>query len=255
VLAQHPNDPKEGPAEPTPWAKADDEVLAQIAKAHLPPGELNDLVQRAVGQAFGSLEAFRVNVEHVFDDTMERASGWYKRKVQAMLLVLAAVAVIGLNIDSVHVGTALSNDGALRTAVAAQASSARFKGSPSNAANAIDRVSQLKVPMGWGAGTQHSPLEALPGWIITIAALSLGAPFWFDALSRLARMRGSGVPERPRSLSDTAGSVERERTARSQHADRRVAAGRQTLVLKPSTAAGASTTPPAPTTGDGGHEH
>jgi hypothetical protein len=38
----------------------------------------------------------------------------------------------------------------------------------------------------------------------SIAALSLGAPFWFDLLSRVARLRGSGVPEEPRSLSDSA---------------------------------------------------
>jgi hypothetical protein len=137
---------------------------------------------------------------------MERASGWYKRKVQAMLLVLAAVVVIGLNVDTVHVGTALWNDAALRTAVAAQASAPQFRGSPSDAASAIDHVAQLKVPMGWGAGTQHAIFAAIPGWIVTIAALSLGAPFWFDVLSRVARMRGSGVPERPRSLSDTPGA-------------------------------------------------
>ena len=51
----------------------------------------------------------------------------------------------------------------------------------------------------------------IPGWLITIAALSLGAPFWFDLLSRVARLRGSGVPERPRSLSDTAGTGDASR--------------------------------------------
>jgi hypothetical protein len=50
-------------------------------------------------------------------------------------------------------------------------------------------------------------LNRLPGWILTIAALTLGAPFWFDLLSRLARLRGAGVPEKPRSLSDTAGTT------------------------------------------------
>jgi hypothetical protein len=40
------------------------------------------------------------------------------------------------------------------------------------------------------------------GWLITVAAVSLGAPFWFDLLSRLARLRGSGPPETSRPLSD-----------------------------------------------------
>jgi hypothetical protein len=35
------------------------------------------------------------------------------------------------------------------------------------------------------------------GWLLTVLALSLGAPFWFDTLSRLSRLRGSGKPETP----------------------------------------------------------
>jgi hypothetical protein len=242
VLAQHPNHPKDGAADETPWATTDAEILAQIKKANLPKGELNDLVQKAAGNAFGSLEGFRVHVERVFDDTMERASGWYKRKVQATLLVLAAVIVIGFNVDTVHVGSALWNDDALRTAVATQASSSTFD-SPKDAADALDQVSQLKVPMGWGDGAEHNVLGAIPGWLITIAALNLGAPFWFDALSRLARMRGSGVPERPRSLSDTAGTVEKDRDHRATRAAARVAAAKDTAPTNG--AAGDVVAPPA----------
>jgi len=192
-------------------------VLEQIKKAHLPPGQLNDLVQKAANNAFDTLEGFRVQVELVFDDAMERASGWYKRKVQAVLLALAVVVVIGLNVDSVRVGTALWNDAPLRDAVAAQASSPRV-GSPENAAAALDRVSALQLPVGWGKAGRHAILASVPGWVITIAALNLGAPFWFDLLSRFARLRGSGVPERPRSLNDTAGTVESDRAQRSARA-------------------------------------
>src|SRR4051812_46730290 len=38
---------------------------------------------------------------------------------------------------------------------------------------------------------------AVLGWLLTIAAISLGAPFWFDTLSRLSRLRSSGKPETP----------------------------------------------------------
>ena len=30
------------------------------------------------------------------------------------------------------------------------------------------------------------------GWLITAAAVSLGAPFWFDLLGKVANLRGSG---------------------------------------------------------------
>jgi hypothetical protein len=37
-------------------------------------------------------------------------------------------------------------------------------------------------------------LIALPGWLITALALSLGAPFWFDLLNKLMRLRSSVAP-------------------------------------------------------------
>jgi len=126
-----------------------------------------------------------------------------------MLLVLATVVVIGLNIDTVHVTTSLLNDAPLRQAVAARASDA---GTPEDAAAAIDKIEELKLPVGWGANAPDNVFAAIPGWLIAIAALNLGAPFWFDLLSRFSRLRGSGLQERPRALSDTV-AVERERKA------------------------------------------
>jgi uncharacterized protein (TIGR02594 family) len=38
---------------------------------------------------------------------------------------------------------------------------------------------------------------AWAGWLLTALALSQGAPFWFDLLGRLVKMRTSGTPERP----------------------------------------------------------
>jgi len=29
---------------------------------------------------------------------------------------------------------------------------------------------------------------------VTVIAVSFGAPFWFDALSKIARLRGTGAP-------------------------------------------------------------
>ena len=190
------------------WQQADEEILerAQEVLRSLPRGQVRNVLQKAAANANGTLEGFRTQVETAFDEAMERASGWYKRKVQLVLVLIAAAAAIGLNVDSTRVGARLWNDDAVRAAVVAKANETE----PQQAADAVSRVEQLHLPVGWGA--ENAPddvagaLRRIPGWLITIAALSLGAPFWFDLLSRLARLRGSGVPERPRSLSDTAGT-------------------------------------------------
>jgi hypothetical protein len=206
TLAKGPRGPE---PEKSPWELADEQILARVktAMGSLPEGQARALVYKAAINADGTLEGFRRQVETGFDDAMERASGWYKRKVQFTIVVLAALVTLGLNVDSVRIGSRLWSDKPVRTAVAAKAAAAS---DAQKAADAVDTVDQLKLPLGWGANNAPdsvgSALRRIPGWLISIAALSLGAPFWFDLLSRVARLRGSGVPKEPRSMSDTAGA-------------------------------------------------
>jgi hypothetical protein len=206
----------DAPDGPSRWMQADQEILARATTVleSVPDGRPRRLLAKALANADGTLEGFRAQVEHAFDDAMERASGWYKRKVQIVVVVLAAVVAIGLNVDTVSVAKRLWNEAPVRAAVTAKA--AHTTG-PQGAADSVDAVRQLQLPVGWGADTAPNDvggvLRRVPGWLITVAALSLGAPFWFDLLSRVARLRAAGVPERPRSLSDTPGTRRTERPA------------------------------------------
>jgi hypothetical protein len=200
--------PKQDPKhadDPTLWQKTDDKLFQELKTEldKLPDPRARALLYKAAANAGGTLDGFRIQLESAFDDVMERASGWYKRKVQVVLIVLAAAIAIGLNVDSVRVANSLWHDAPVRSAVAAQAAK---QADPATAGSKAANVQELQLPVGWGPNKPKNLLSAIPGWLITIAALGLGAPFWFDLLSRLARLRGSGVPERPRSLSDTAGT-------------------------------------------------
>ena len=58
-------------------------------------------------------------------------------------------------------------------------------------------IGSLPLPLGWnGNGYHHfwGWAIAFLGALITFAAISLGAPFWFDTLSRLSRVRSTGAP-------------------------------------------------------------
>ena len=57
-------------------------------------------------------------------------------------------------------------------------------------------LSALGLPIGWGSdinGSINLWLRAL-GWILTTAALSFGAPFWFDMLVKLVNIRNVVKP-------------------------------------------------------------
>ena len=59
-------------------------------------------------------------------------------------------------------------------------------------------------PVGWENEDPFRIREGVPdwswetrlahaiGWVLTAAAVSLGAPFWFDLLGRVAKLRGTG---------------------------------------------------------------
>ena len=211
---------------PPPAGTASDDLIDRASKAVagttvLGP-TITGVLQDALLDARGNVDAFRASIERSFDDVMDRASGWYKRRIQAILFAIALALVVGINADSYSIGQRLWKDDALRSAVVAQANktvaagqapcvtSDPNKNPTTEAAACVGEVKALNLPLGWSRATSpHNLGDGLGkviGLLVTAFALTLGAPFWFDLLSRVARLRGSGVPERPRSLSDTPGT-------------------------------------------------
>ena len=160
---------------------------------------------------------FRAGVEAWFNDTMDRASGWYKRMAQTMALVIGLILAVALNVDTVRVSQTLWGDGTLRTAVLEQVkklppptTTTTVPGAPAPPAadlsdqvgsiqDDLSRINGLQLPLGWGEAQRPDNggdwgIAAL-GWLLTALALSLGAPFWFDLLNKVTSLRGGGTKE------------------------------------------------------------
>lgn len=182
---------------------------AQSAVAKLPESDMKRALLSLMDTANKDLEKVRRNVEEWFDDTMDRVSGWYKRKAQGIALAVAAVLTIGLNVDTIAIVERLSVDPKVRAAVVAAAAKTPEKSSTTREPSLTkieslqNQLEQLKLPFGWST---HKPLEEqLPGankyvawlmkifgWLLTTVAVSLGAPFWFDVLNKVVNLRGVG---------------------------------------------------------------
>jgi hypothetical protein len=171
------------------------------------PAPVRGMLRDALNEADGDAVRLRRSIERSFDEVMDRATGWYKRRIQVILFVLALVLAGALNADTLAIGQRLWKDEALRSAVVAQANKGLDSGSAACAkrdasttaadvaARCIDHVKELGLPLGW-SGPPHGwgyPAKGL-GLLITAFALTLGAPFWFDLLGKIARLRGSGPP-------------------------------------------------------------
>lgn len=63
---------------------------------------------------------------------------------------------------------------------------------------------------GFGRWTAYLLKERLGGWVITILAVSLGAPFWFDTLNKFMNVRNAGKP--PENSSETPSAARRPST-------------------------------------------
>jgi hypothetical protein len=153
-------------------------------------------------EAEKDLDKFRSAAEKWFDDSMDRVSGWYKRWSQWVAIGLAVVIAVGLNASALRITDRLYSDEAVRSAVVSGAEGAVKNGETPEATGkaaeeAVGNLETLKLPIFWA--DDNSPFdswqafgESLLGWLITAVAISLGAPFWFDALGKISRLRAAG---------------------------------------------------------------
>ena len=61
--------------------------------ARLPGGPVRRVLLALIQNTEGDLARAQANIENWFNDTMERASGWYRRRAQVWNLVLASLVV------------------------------------------------------------------------------------------------------------------------------------------------------------------
>lgn len=130
-----------------------------------------------------------------FDEGMKRVSGWYKRKAKLLIFGIATVITVVGNASTIHIAEKLWIDDALRSVVAEEATALVQDGVSPDSVQAHLSSTLESLPIWWNDGLPDSWGEwakSAAGWFITIAAISLGAPFWFDLLGRVAHLKGSG---------------------------------------------------------------
>ncbi len=125
------------------------ERAAALASPHLRRAVLS-----AIDHSGGDIERLRLNIQRWFDGTMDRASGWYKRRTQTVLFVLGLAVAGVLNVDALHIMERLTADKTFRDAVVKEASAAR---PPDESASATARIRATRqeiqdvgMPVGWG---------------------------------------------------------------------------------------------------------
>jgi hypothetical protein len=156
---------------------------------------------------------------------MDRLSGVFKRRTQRATFVIALIVAAVVNIDSIKLGIALWENHVVREELGKFVTSSPVQ-LPQQPAQAVPQAEQALsifstlmedgLPVGWPMGhlfeaksgqkdkdnsdilvwfwdaPKASPLTSTIGWIITAVSALFGAPFWFDTLQTLIRLKGAG---------------------------------------------------------------
>ncbi|MEG4218866.1 hypothetical protein QUA27_26525 [Microcoleus sp. Pol14C6] len=174
------------------------------------------LAQRAEksgGDTQEQLQRFQKEIEIWFDQSMERASGVYKRNARGVAILLGTAIAVAANADSIHIINRLSKDSMLRSTVNLYAqqlveNNAKTKSnnltSLAKVQQDVDRaLDQVALPFGWSEQNSlerdkqgnllwQALIARLFGWILSGVAISMGAAFWFEALNKIINIRNAG---------------------------------------------------------------
>ncbi len=166
----------------------------QTGIGNLPDGCVKSALLALMQNARGDLTVAQSRIEDWFNDSMDRVSGWYRRRSQLIAFCIAAVLTVAVNADTLAIGNKLWVSPTLRQELVNRAQAVNAGGqvpaAPAGLGGAVKLESQLGDLVGW-SGDASVPGH-IPGWILTIIAVSLGAPFWFDTLNRIMSVRTAG---------------------------------------------------------------
>jgi hypothetical protein len=177
--------------------------------ATIPNAQIQQFLTGVIDRSYGDAEKIQTELSEWFDNAMDRVSGVYKRWTQAVGFVVALLLAGAFNIDAISVAKTLWEQPTIAETFAAN--------KELKATDAIDQLNKA-IPIGWPNGIgkkvtiQHSAdgktswkIEAFDelfsgpdwwlaslGWLITALTTLFGAPFWFDLLQTLIRLKGTG---------------------------------------------------------------
>ena len=186
-----------------------DDLVAAIGK--LPDSNVKDALVTAATEAQGNIDKLRAGIAAWFDDSMDRVAGVYKRYMHWISFVVGLALAVLLNVDTVTLAKSLWLDSALRGSAVELATKTVTQGQGDLAQATLVTLQQdlRPLPVGWDpakgrpdANWYQSPaaiFAKLIGWLITALAISLGAPFWFDLLSKFVSLRATGNKPAPSS--------------------------------------------------------
>ena len=182
--------------------------------------QIQQLLGGIVQRTQGDILLVRAEVADWFDSAMDRVGGAFKRWTQLASFIIALLFAGLLNVDAIRLATLLWEQPIIAEQLKVPANMQQVvAGTPAGPdADAAERAREAaalhaatflqgSLPVGWPPGhffevstegkwscavLSAAGWAAFPGWLVTAIATLFGAPFWFDVLQGVVRLKGAG---------------------------------------------------------------
>jgi hypothetical protein len=230
----------EADSEDIPWKFVDIYTLrTSLESSKTLPLYLKSTLLQYISEASGDIQKVKDKFGTWYEEAQERLLGSYKKNLQVWIFAISFILVCGTNCDTIKLASYLYNNDSAREAIANKASlfvqdsamvklvsninqgaidSAYIRGQNELVEKVNENITILKnlndeliqnsIPIGWDIEDFKSYksagdyLKKIGGLLLSILAVSMGSPFWFDILNKLVSLRSSG--NKPKTIAETA---------------------------------------------------
>lgn len=158
--------------------------------------QLANYVRQSLAIVHGAGSDFVAKINSWYDQTIDRVSQRFTKYTHWVTIGIAAVVVLTVQLDIIAVMDRLSIDDQFRNTVAdgwakKLAGDTNAQTDPRPYYDLLSQAGLVTLPTTAGWVAQLKETRKIPGMLLSILLVSLGAPFWYSVLKDLLQLRSS----------------------------------------------------------------
>jgi len=161
--------------------------------------ELSNHVRDGLAILHEAPSDFVARVNSWFDQTMDRVSQRFTQSTHWITIGISIGVVVIVQLDIIAIADRLWVDDLVRDAIVSRAktdfsseeSKTNARVDPKPYYDLLNSASLITLPTDQEWGSRLKDWRKVPGMVLAVLLLSLGAPFWYNALKDLLKLRSS----------------------------------------------------------------
>jgi hypothetical protein len=170
-------------------------VRAMALQLEVSNPELSNHMRDALALLHEASSDFVAKVNSWFDQTIDRVSQRFTHYTHWITMMVAVAVVVVVQLDIVAIADRLWIDDQFRSSIVTDATrdfsqkTASDKVDPRPYYDLLNNTALITLPLDRNWVKRIEDVRKIPGMLLAVLLISLGAPFWYNALKDLLRLR------------------------------------------------------------------